>query len=50
MVDTETEQEFVPDEIVFQVDNSTALRAEPISLEEAGLRERHSKGPGPVDD
>ena len=30
----------VPDEIVFEVRDSTATRAEPVSLEEAGLRER----------
>ncbi len=30
----------MPDEIVFEVRDSTATRAEPVSLEEAGLRER----------
>lgn len=30
----------MPDEIVFEVDGSVATRAEPIGLEEAGLRER----------
>ncbi len=30
----------MPDEIIFEVLDSTATRAEPVSLEEAGLRER----------